>query len=370
MFLMCLLNIRFEPKSSSGGHSSGSDHDEDGDELSLSTAEKKINEVSDVPKSKLLRSKRSNFAHKNDRKSIGTQTLEQLPQTYQQIFVDLLEMGESNKISDESIGAVSSNTATSAPLPPANDLLASFANPTRSTPLSPHSILDQYTETTTKKRDPSSHEPINQRVEMYRDQIQMLNQQLQFERYRREVHAERNRRLLGKSRVNAALEMDNEKLREQKDQLVHDVEALTLLLNKARMSRTQQEQDFDRECSRYQREIQSERDEKKALKENIEAMQRNLLTEQKLKKDLMSELEAVRAEMFDMRNELMQTQERAEMGLHYKNELVRLQSEVVLMGEIQMKCKDKLSELDGLKARDEEAENMRTAYAEEVKGEH
>lgn len=203
---------------------------------------------------------------------------------------------------------------------------------------------------------------------MYRDQIQMLNQQLQFERYRREVHAERNRRLLGKSRVNAALEMDNEKLREQKDQLVHDVEELTLLLNKARVARTQQEQDFDRECSRYQREIQSERDEKKALKENIEAMHRNLASEQKCKKDLASELEAVRAEMFDLRNELMQTKDRAEMGLHYKNELVRLQSEVVLLGEIQMKCKDKLSELDGLKARDEEADCARTAYMEEVKG--
>lgn len=215
-----------------------------------------------------------------------------------------------------------------------------------------------------------SQEPANNRVDLYRDQIQLLNLQLQFERYRREVHAERNRRLLGKSRVNAALEMDNDKLREQKDQLVQDVEELTVVLNKARIARTQQEHEFERECSRYQREIQSERDEKKSLKENIEALVRNLSSEQKGRKELTAELEAVRAEMFDMRNELLQTQERAEMGLMYKNELVRLQSEVVLMGEIQMKCKEKLSELDGLRARDEEAENIRAAYIEEVKGEN
>lgn len=322
----------------------------------------------DEPKSKLLRSRRSNFANKKDRKSIGTQTLDQLPHTYQQIFVDLLEMGgDANKaaLAPIAASATSSTTSATSPLPAAADLLASFTNMTaRSTPLSPaHAILDQYT--AEKKRDePSS----NHRVDMLREQIQMLNQQLQFERYRREVHAERNRRLLGKSRVNAALEMDNEKLAEQKDQLVHDVEELTLLLNKARMSRTQQELDFERECSRYQREIQSERDEKKALKENVEAMQRNLAGEQKCKRELQAELEAVRAEMFDMRNELMQTQERAEMGLHYKNELQRLQSEVVLMGEIQMKCKDRLSELDGLRARDEEADSVRMSYTEEVKG--
>lgn len=366
--IITLFVLRFKSKSSIDT-SSRSDHEDDENETTTADDEdanaKPSSAANEAPKSKLLRSKRSNFANKKERITIGTQTLEQLPQTYQQIFVDLLELGESSR-PDLAAGESAAILGATSPPPAVDSVLSSMLN-TRSTPLSPHSILDQYIETTVKKRE-FSQEPANNRIDVYRDQIQLLNLQLQFERYRREVHAERNRRLLGKSRVNAALEMDNDKLREQKDQLVHDVEELTVMMNKARTSRTQQEQEFERECSRYQRDIQSERDEKKSLKENIEALVRSLTNEQKGRKDLTAELEAVRAEMFDMRNELLQTQERADMGLLYKNELVRLQSEMVLMGEIQMKCKDKLSELDGLRARDEEAEGIRAAYTEEVKG--
>lgn len=44
------------------------------------------------------------------------------------------------------------------------------------------------------------------------EQVTLLNIQLQFERHRREAHAERNRRLLGKSRSNRALEEHNSAL--------------------------------------------------------------------------------------------------------------------------------------------------------------
>lgn len=45
-----------------------------------------------------------------------------------------------------------------------------------------------------------------------KEQLTLLNIQLQFERHRREAHAERNRRLLGKSRSNRALEEHNSAL--------------------------------------------------------------------------------------------------------------------------------------------------------------
>jgi hypothetical protein len=45
-----------------------------------------------------------------------------------------------------------------------------------------------------------------------KEQLTLLNIQLQFERHRREAHAERNRRLLGKSRTNRALEEHNSAL--------------------------------------------------------------------------------------------------------------------------------------------------------------
>lgn len=46
-------------------------------------------------------------------------------------------------------------------------------------------------------------------VKLLKDQITLLTLQLQFERNRREVHAERNRRLLGKSRTSRAVDENN-----------------------------------------------------------------------------------------------------------------------------------------------------------------
>jgi hypothetical protein len=49
-------------------------------------------------------------------------------------------------------------------------------------------------------------------VKTVKEQLTLLNIQLQFERHRREAHAERNRRLLGKSKSNRALEEHNSAL--------------------------------------------------------------------------------------------------------------------------------------------------------------
>jgi len=49
-------------------------------------------------------------------------------------------------------------------------------------------------------------------VKLLKDQISLLALQLQFERSRREVHAERNRRLLGNSRNGRAVDEQNSAL--------------------------------------------------------------------------------------------------------------------------------------------------------------
>lgn len=43
-------------------------------------------------------------------------------------------------------------------------------------------------------------------LDRFYQQLQLMQMQLQFERHRREVHAERNRRLLGKLRESRGLE--------------------------------------------------------------------------------------------------------------------------------------------------------------------
>lgn len=273
-----------------------------------------------------------------ERTTIGTQTVAQLPLMYEKLLLWVGESGPSK----------------------------STASLVGSTPMSPHTLLDQYIETSIKKKHSKDN---NNQTEHYRDQIQLLNIQLRYEQYRREVHAERNRRMLGKSRANAVLEMENEKLREEKEKLVKVVDDLTNDLNKSRIMQTRRDQEYSQEVNALKRDIQQERDEKKQLMLQIENLQRRLGDELMEKKELSQELEGARAELFDLRNELQQTQYQADLGLQYKDEFNRLQSELVLMGEIHVKCRDKLSELNYLRARDVEQDALTTAFENEIRGE-
>lgn len=292
-------------------------------------------------KSRTLRLKPTEIDDPCERTTIGTQTVEQLPPTYEKLLNELL--------------VVSEPAATKTANPPVG-----------TTPMSPHTLLDQYIETSIKKKHSKDN---NNQAEHYRDQIQLLTIQLRYEQYRREVHAERNRRMLGKSRINAVLQMDNEKLKEEKEKLVKANDDLTADLNSSRIMQTRRDQEYSQEVNALKRDMQQERDEKKQLLLQIESLNRRLADEKNEKKDTAQELEAARAELFDLRNELQQTQYQADLGLQYKDEFNRLQSEIVLMSEIHVKCRDKISELNYLRARDVEQDALSTAFENEIRGE-
>lgn len=291
-------------------------------------------------KSRTLRLQPADIDDGCERTTVGTQTVEQLPPMYEKLLVCASESSAPSKTTTSSLVG--------------------------STPMSPHTLLDQYIETSIKKKHSKDN---NNQTEHYRDQIQLLNIQLRYEQYRREVHAERNRRMLGKSRLNAVLEMENEKLKEEREKLVRAVDDLTNDLNQSRIMQTRRDQESSQEINVLKRDIQQERDEKKQLLIQIENMQRRLGDEKNEKKDLLQELAGARAELFDLRNELQQTQCQADLGLQYKDEFNRLQSEIVLMGEIHVKCRDKLSELNELRARDMEQDALNSAFDNEIRGE-
>lgn len=53
---------------------------------------------------------------------------------------------------------------------------------------------------------------VDTELRLMREQLGLMHLQLQYERHRREVHAVRNRRLLGESRSNKALDEHNSAL--------------------------------------------------------------------------------------------------------------------------------------------------------------
>lgn len=228
-------------------------------------------------------------------------------------------------------------------------------------PLSPHKLLDQYMEISIKKN--SSSDPQTRTSE-----LQLLNLQLQYERYRREVHAERNRRLLGKSRDNAVLKTENDDMKYKLVKQSKELETMRENFNKAKLRQNAKEQDSIRELNRLRGEIEKEHEENKQLLSKIESVERNLKTEMENNKKLASNLETTQSEIFDLKNLLQQCQYQADIGTHYKEELHRLQSKEVLMGEIQLKISEKLNELHHLRARDAEIEALKYSCNEEVKG--
>lgn len=78
-------------------------------------------------------------------------------------------------------------------------------------------------------------------------------------------------------------------------------------------------------------------------------------------------LEQARGELFDLTNDMEQALHKADLGQQYRDELTRLQCEMILMGEIQLKCRERLSQLDSFKARDAEIAMIQETYLDEVK---
>lgn len=226
----------------------------------------------------------------------------------------------------------------------------------------PYEILDQYIERTISSTNDSTNREV-----MLRDQIQLLQLQLHYERYRREIHAERNRRLLGKSRTVRSLEMDNVRLKDQLKELQDQVEKLNIQLKESRENFNRNEHKLLNELNECKSNFQKKLEENNQLRAANDNLQRRLSEENTSKKEINLEIDALRGSLFDTRNDLQQAQYQAELGMQYKQELTRLQTDFMVMGEIQLKCRDKLADLENSKARDEEINQIQEVYNEETR---
>lgn len=277
--------------------------------------------------------------------SSGTQTIESYPQPYEQIVYGILQ--EELKYKSDAMKRLQERQNESG------------------NKLEPNVMLDRYIELCVKKRidggDPRRVE------ELYRDHITLLNLQLQYEKHRREIHAERNRRLLGKSRTIRGLEQNNETLKDQVARLTKEISSLNTelatLRRKANADWTKNATEVIELKERHAAEIRRNKD----LQVRIEELEVALADETKLRKEQTLAIEQARGELFDVQNEMHQALYKADLGQQYRDELTRLQCELILMGEIQLKCKERLAELDNMKARDAEVAMIQETYMEEVK---
>ncbi|XP_055849067.1 hamartin [Episyrphus balteatus] len=225
--------------------------------------------------------------------------------------------------------------------------------------LQPQELLNQYIDRTVKLKDAG--------YRLDQEHIQLLCLQLQYEQYRREIHAERNRRLMGRSRDIHSLEREQDRLKESLKTYEEENQHLVHQFEKTRRLSYENERKLKEELKNFKTRYQEEVEHKKLLQTTNESLQTRLNEEIQKRTELTCEVDSLRGQLFDTRNELQHAQLQAEVGHQCKNELIRLETEFLVMGEVQIKLRDRLAEVDNLRARDEEISHLQESYNVEIK---
>lgn len=198
-----------------------------------------------------------------------------------------------------------------------------------------------------------------------RDQLNLLHLQLKFERQRREVHAERNRRLLGKSRHNRWLEDHNSALRDQLALLSKDVECITKDLEKNKAESRQSEARLQERIKQWQDKYVVSENQNRELKAENERLSCELSQSKQSAATSTKEFQQVEAMLFSLGNELKEATAQASAGEQLKSQVEYLQKELILMGELLQKYREKISHFS-LQS-DEKYSITQEYYVEEVR---
>ncbi|XP_036673409.3 hamartin [Drosophila suzukii] len=199
------------------------------------------------------------------------------------------------------------------------------------------------------------------------EQGQLMCLQLGYESYRRSIHAERNRRLMGRSRDKRSLEMERDRLREQLKNFDAKNKDLASKMDQAMRLANERQNIHQEELGEMRAKYQHELEEKKCLRQANDDLQTRLTSEVARHKEMNYELESLRGQVFSLGTELQHTQQQADMGLQCKQELARLEAEFIIMGEVQVRCRDRLAEIDNFRARDEELQMLQESSQLELK---
>ncbi|XP_034661489.1 hamartin [Drosophila subobscura] len=190
------------------------------------------------------------------------------------------------------------------------------------------------------------------------EQCKLMCLQLEYESYRRSIHAERNRRLMGRSRDKRSLEMERDRLLEQLKNFDGKNKDLASKMDNAMRLNNERQKSHQEELTDMKAKYQHELEEKKCLRQANDDLQTRLTTEMAQQKEMKYELESLRGQVFSLSTELQHAQLQADLGQQCKQELARLEAEFIIMGEVQVRCRDRLAEIDNYRARDEELQML------------
>ncbi|XP_077271956.1 tuberous sclerosis 1 protein hamartin isoform X1 [Temnothorax americanus] len=233
--------------------------------------------------------------------------------------------------------------------------------------MSPISMLDQYIEACTKTNSFSSKTRPNGTRQKQKKKgeedaeedggeddgvdptcannqsLQLMQMQLQFERQRREVHAERNRRLLGKLRDSRASQEHNLALTERLKMIEREVEELRAQLEHNKKEANQAEEQYKEAMHHWQTKCVEEQRQSHAFKDRLEILELELKNEQKKTVEAQQQLRSVEAELFNAGHQLKTALKAADRGKELECIVDTMQKKFVLLGEAQLRLEENTS---------------------------
>ncbi|XP_070531599.1 hamartin-like [Ptychodera flava] len=204
-------------------------------------------------------------------------------------------------------------------------------------------------------------------LNILKGQIQLLHYQLLYERHKREVHAQRNRRLLGKTHKAVAMEelatarLDEVRLLES---TLKDVQAELRSLRDENVTLRVSKDDQDKHQQDFLRKYKEENE--KLLYQNKELESKVLQQMQEVDR-LTMDLKCSKDSLSNITHELQDLKEKVAVTYQYKEEVKTLKKEIVLMGEYLQTLQDRLMKAkDNTLCHSDEIEMIESAYKREV----
>lgn len=305
-------------------------------------------EIRENLNSKLLEVQKSDSA---------TQTIGMWPQAYEIMFFDLFSEENQNQPvqNNSSVTTMITHTSTTTTTTTVTKQQQNLG-PVDIASVTPSDIVEHYIQAALKRK--SSND--------MKDNVELLGMALQYEKYRREIHAERNRRLLPKCRQIRQLEQSNITLSEQVKRLTEEIAEHNRVSSEMRLRFLKELEEIKKEKTKQNDLWKKDRDINQVLKRERNSLQYQLEEEVNKKKQLSDQIQLLDKQIFDLKNDLDKANQEAEIGRQCKEELNRMQCEMILLNEAKIKCAQKLSDTDSMRAREQEFEYEMDHYVAET----
>lgn len=162
------------------------------------------------------------------------------------------------------------------------------------------------------------------------------------------------------------LDLNNKTLQNQVYQLLIEVDSFKCQLDNLHAKFAAEKAELVAELTNWKQKFQGDQDELVVLRGQLEQNEAQLAVEERQNREKGVELERLKGDLFDLQSERTELIHHAAMGQHYHEQLINLQSELLLMGELHQQWQNKLCDVERNQQKEAEMDILRMAYEQEL----